>query len=54
MAKFKCKLCGYIHEGELNDYYECPLCHAPATKFEKFSIFCFHPLKTLESGGFLH
>ena len=35
MAKFKCKLCGYIHEGELNDYFECPLCHAPATKFEK-------------------
>ncbi len=35
MAKFKCKICGYIHEGELNDYYECPLCHAPATKFEE-------------------
>ncbi len=35
MAKFKCKICGYIHEGELNDYYECPLCHAPANKFEE-------------------
>ncbi len=36
MAQFKCKICGYVYEGEeLNDYYECPLCHAPAQKFEK-------------------
>ena len=35
MAKYKCKLCGYIYEGELNEYYECPLCHAKASKFEK-------------------
>ena len=33
MAKFVCKVCGYIYEGEAAPA-ECPVCHAPADKFE--------------------
>ena len=35
MSKFKCKVCGYIHEGELPEGFTCPLCHQPASAFEK-------------------
>ena len=35
MEKFKCKLCGYIHEGEMNSDFTCPKCKQPATAFEK-------------------
>lgn len=31
--KYKCKVCGYIHEGEKTPEV-CPLCNAPASKFE--------------------
>ena len=34
MAKFVCSVCGYIYEGEAAPA-ECPLCHAPASKFIK-------------------
>lgn len=30
--KFKCLVCGYIHEGD-NPPAECPVCHAKADKF---------------------
>ena len=33
MAKYVCKVCGYVHEGEAAPA-ECPVCHAPADKFE--------------------
>ena len=34
MKKWKCSICGYIHEGEnLPDDFVCPLCKAPASKF---------------------
>jgi rubrerythrin len=34
MAKWMCKVCGYIHEGDTPPD-ECPLCGAPGTQFEK-------------------
>ena len=35
MAKWKCKVCGYIHEGEINADFKCPICKQSADKFEK-------------------
>lgn len=32
--KFKCKVCGYIHEGNTAPD-KCPVCQAPASEFEK-------------------
>ena len=32
--KFRCLVCGYIHEGE-NAPEECPLCHVGAENFEE-------------------
>ena len=33
-SKWVCKVCGYIYEGE-QPPEECPVCHAPASMFEK-------------------
>lgn len=33
MAKYVCKVCGYVHEGD-SAPEKCPLCGAPAEKFE--------------------
>lgn len=30
--KFVCQVCGYVHEGD-SAPEECPICHAPASKF---------------------
>ena len=36
MSKWKCKVCGYIYEGEtLPEDFTCPLCKQPASAFEK-------------------
>lgn len=35
MAKYRCTVCGYIHEGELTEDFKCPLCKQPASVFEK-------------------
>ena len=36
MAKWKCKVCGYIYEGEeLPEGFTCPVCRQPASAFEK-------------------
>lgn len=32
--KYRCKVCGYIHEGELTEGFTCPVCHQPASAFE--------------------
>ncbi len=32
MKKFVCSVCGYVYEGEAAPA-ECPVCHAPASKF---------------------
>ena len=38
MKKFRCKVCGYIHEAdELKGDFVCPTCKAPASKFEEVS-----------------
>ncbi len=34
MAKWVCSVCGYVYEGE-EAPAECPVCHAPASKFTK-------------------
>ena len=35
MEKWKCSVCGYIHEGPLPDDFSCPVCKQPASKFVK-------------------
>ena len=36
MAKWKCKVCGYIYEGDvLPEGFTCPVCRQPASSFEK-------------------
>ncbi|MBE6766861.1 MAG: NADH peroxidase [Ruminococcaceae bacterium] len=34
MKKYVCLVCGYVHEGDAAPA-ECPICHAPAAKFEE-------------------
>ena len=34
MKKFVCTVCGYVHEGDAAPA-ECPVCHAPASKFKE-------------------
>ena len=34
MAKWVCKVCGYVHEGD-SAPESCPICKAPASKFEE-------------------
>jgi rubrerythrin len=36
MKKWRCVLCGYIHEGE-KPPHQCPVCGAPARMFEEIS-----------------
>ena len=36
MKKFVCTVCGYVHEGDAAPA-ECPVCHAPASKFKEQS-----------------
>jgi flavin reductase (DIM6/NTAB) family NADH-FMN oxidoreductase RutF len=33
--KWVCKVCGYVHEGELPDDFICPWCKHPAEDFER-------------------
>lgn len=35
MEKWICTVCGYIHEGELPEDFECPLCGVGPDMFEK-------------------
>ncbi|MDD3225794.1 MAG: ferritin family protein [Clostridium sp.] len=35
MLKYRCSVCGYIHEGELKDDFKCPICKQPASVFVK-------------------
>ncbi|MDD3218484.1 MAG: [FeFe] hydrogenase, group A [Lachnospiraceae bacterium] len=34
-VKYRCTVCGYIHEGELPEGFTCPVCKQPASVFEK-------------------
>lgn len=33
--RWKCTVCGYIHEGSMTDDFTCPVCRQPASKFVK-------------------
>ncbi len=33
--RWKCTVCGYIHEGPMADDFTCPVCRQPASKFVK-------------------
>ena len=33
--RYVCKICGYVHEGELPDDFICPWCKHPASDFEE-------------------
>ena len=35
MEKWKCSICGYVHEGALTPDFKCPLCKQSADKFVK-------------------
>ena len=35
MEKWKCTVCGYIHEGPMTTDFQCPVCKQPASKFVK-------------------
>ena len=35
MEKWKCKICGYVHEGPMTEDFICPLCKQGAAVFEK-------------------
>jgi rubrerythrin len=35
MEKWRCTVCGYIHEGPMTDDFKCPRCKQPASKFVK-------------------
>lgn len=35
MEKYRCTVCGYIHEGPLPDDFICPICKQPASAFEQ-------------------
>lgn len=35
--KWVCKICGYVHEGELPEDFVCPWCKHPAEDFERIS-----------------
>lgn len=36
MEKWKCTVCGYIHEGPMTPDFKCPRCKQPASKFERY------------------
>ncbi len=42
MAKFKCKLCGFVTDeyDELPEDFKCPMCGATADMFEKIEQGC--------------
>lgn len=35
MEKYRCTVCGYIHEGPIPEDFKCPRCGQPASAFEK-------------------
>ena len=35
MEKWKCSVCGYVHEGPMTDDFTCPICKQPASVFVK-------------------
>ena len=35
MEKYRCSVCGYVHEGPLPEDFVCPKCKQPKNVFEK-------------------
>ena len=35
MEKWKCSVCGYVHEGPISEDFKCPICGQPASVFVK-------------------
>ena len=35
MKEYKCKICGYIHKGKLEDEFNCPICGVDSSMFEE-------------------
>lgn len=35
MERYRCSVCGYIHEGPLSADFKCPVCKQPVSAFEK-------------------
>lgn len=35
MERYRCKICGYVHEGPIPEGFTCPVCKQPASAFEK-------------------
>jgi ferredoxin hydrogenase len=35
MEKWKCSVCGYVHEGPMTPDFKCPRCKQPASSFKK-------------------
>ncbi len=35
VKRYVCKICGYVHEGELPEDFVCPLCKHPSSDFEE-------------------
>ncbi|MFT4005377.1 MAG: ferritin family protein [Lacrimispora sp.] len=35
MEKWRCTVCGYVHEGPITEDFKCPICHQPASRFVK-------------------
>ena len=50
MEKWKCKVCGYIHEGPMSEDFKCPVCKVPASKFEKIEDSPVAPAKNPYAG----
>ncbi len=36
MKRWRCTICGYIHDGD-KPPYQCPICRAPAAVFEEIT-----------------
>jgi len=37
MKRWRCTICGYIHDGDTPPF-QCPVCRAPAALFEEIEI----------------
>lgn len=50
MEKWKCSVCGYIHEGPLPQDFKCPVCKQPASVFVKIEEAPAAPAKNPYAG----
>jgi len=36
-VQYQCSVCGYVHDGEMTDGFQCPICQEPGPMFTKIS-----------------